>query len=196
MTAILERWQGCGNMKFFPDIKKFAWESTKSVNWNTQVQKSASGRARTLTTQLLPAWTIECSFPGLTDVEARTIFGFVNDIKGSHEPFYWLDPEDNREENILLVKLSDTEYQAVRRYGGYVEPVEYIEDLTIYVNGDVYGSAYTVDGGVITFITAPAGEVTADFTYYWKVRLVNDGFSFNRVYKNINKASLKLEVVR
>ena len=159
------------------------------------MQKSASGRVRTLTTQLLPAWSIECSFPGLTDDEARTIFGFVNEIKGSHEPFYWLDPEDNREDGIPLPPLGNNQYQAVMLVGGYAEAVDYIDNVRVFING-TETTAYSVNGGVITLNSATNGTVTASYTYYWKVMLSDDGFAFKRVYKNINKASFKLEVVR
>lgn len=182
-------------MRYFPSNKKFAWESVKTQKWNTVVQRSASGMTRTLTNQLLPSWTIEASYPGLTDDEARELLGFVALIKGSQEPFWWLDPEDCQATNQVLAPISTTEYQAVMQQGGYVEPVENIDNVTVYVDG-VEVNNYTINGGVITFSTAPSGTVTADFRYYWKVMLANDGVSVQKIYKNINKASLKMEVVR
>lgn len=182
-------------MRFFPDIRKFAWNSTKSEKWNTVVQRSASGKVRTLTNQLLPSWTIEASYPALTDDEARELLGFVALIKGAHEPFYWLDPEDYECKGQVLAGISDRQFQAVMQLGGYVEAVEYIDNVTVYVNGVVVYN-YTVNDGVIAFPSAPNGTVTADYRYYWKVMLPDDGFRIEKVYKNINKASFKLEVVR
>ena len=48
-------------MRKFPNIRDFAWNSSFAEKWNTTVQKSASGRVRTLTNQLYPAWTITAS---------------------------------------------------------------------------------------------------------------------------------------
>ena len=63
--------------KFPEDLNGLAWESIKSMNWNTKVQKSGSGKVRTLTTQLLPNWTIETKFQILTDEQYRKLLGFV-----------------------------------------------------------------------------------------------------------------------
>ena len=78
----------------------------------------------------------------------------------------------------------------------YVEAVDYIDKVNVYVDGVKQLAGYTVDGGIITFSVAPAGEVTADYRYYWKVMLVDDGIGVSRKFKNCNKVSLKMEVVR
>jgi hypothetical protein len=181
--------------KFFPNNKKFAWNSKKSQKWNTNAQTSASGRMRTQTNQLLPLWQIEASYPGLTDDEARELLGFVASCKGGFEPFFWLDPEDYQATNQVLAPLGNNQYQAVMVQGEYVEAVEYIDNVTVRVNGSVVYN-YSINGGVITFTSTPSGEVTADYRYYWKVRFVDDGIAVSKIYKNINQASFKLEVVR
>lgn len=79
-------------LKKFPDLRRFAWESTKSQKWETTSQRSASGRMRTLTNQLYPNWTITASYNCLTDAEARQLHGFAASVKGGFEPFLWLDP--------------------------------------------------------------------------------------------------------
>ena len=76
--------------KFPEDLNGLAWESIKSMDWNTKVQKSGSGKVRTLTTQLLPNWTIETKFQILTDEQYRKLLGFVALLKGAHIPFYGL----------------------------------------------------------------------------------------------------------
>lgn len=73
--------------KFPEDLNGLAWESIKSMDWNTKVQKSGSGKVRTLTTQLLPNWTIETKFQILTDEQYRKLLGFVALLKGAHIPF-------------------------------------------------------------------------------------------------------------
>lgn len=182
-------------MKFFPDLRRFSWESTKEQKWETSVQRSASGKIRTNTNQLLPRWVITAAYPALTDDEARELQGFVASCKGGFEPFFWLDPEDYQATKQVLAPLGNNQYQAVMVQGDYVEAVEYIDNVTVYVNGNVVYN-YNVDGGVITFTSTPNGEVTADYRYYWKMRFVDDGISVPRIFRNVNRPTLKMEIVR
>ena len=164
-------------MRKFPELRKFSWNSTFEEKWNTTVQKSASGRVRTLTNQLYPAWTVKA--------------------KGSFEAFLWLDPEHNTEKGAPLAQVSSSKYQCVARIGSYVEPVEYVENVTVLVNGAIVPATnYTVSGGIITFRQIPSGTVTANYTYYWKVILADDGLTISKKFDNINTAEIKLEVVR
>ena len=182
--------------KFPEDLNGLAWESIKSMDWNTKVQKSGSGKVRTLTTQLLPNWTIETKFQILTDEQYRKLLGFVALLKGAAYPLFMA----YEEKGIQLPLITNGTYQAVMKMGDYVEHVEYIEKVTVYVDGvKQASSAYTVTGGTVKFKTAPAStaKVTADYTYYWKVMFADDGIDIERQYLNINKSkTFKLEVVR
>lgn len=186
--------------KFPEDLNGLAWESIKSMDWNTKVQKSGSGKVRTLTTQLLPNWTIETKFQILTDEQYRKLLGFVALLKGAHIPFLWLDPEDYEEKGIQLPMIAPGVYQAVMKMGDYVEPVDYIENVTVYIDGVKQSSGtYSVTNGVVKFSVSPSAssKVTADYTYYWKVMFADDGIDIERQYLNINKSkTFKLEVVR
>lgn len=185
-------------LKKFPNIRRFAWSSSKQQKWNTTVQKSASGRVRTMTNQLYPEWTISASLPAISDAEARTLLGFTALLKGSYEPFLWLDPEDYQATGVQLAPTYGY-YQCVMVMGSYAEPAEYIEDLVVYVNGvEQDESAYTVDRGAITFNDALAVDavVTADYIYYWKVMLSDDGLTINKIFADVNKCSLKMVVAR
>ena len=126
--------------------------------------------------------------------------GFVAARKGCYEPFLWLDEKDYQEKGIILPKISNGIYQAVMKMGEYVEPVEYIENVTVYVNGKKQdASKYTVRDGYVRFNTAPASSatVTADYTYYWKVRFDDDGMGINHIFDNINRSErFKLVTVR
>ena len=134
----------------------------------------------------------------ITDAEANELQGFVALLKGSYEPFLWLDPEDNKAVGQRLVPTNGY-YQCVMAMGSYAEPAEYIENLRVYINGvEADVGTYTVDKGAITFDIAPNASdiVTADYTYYWKVMLSDDGLTVTKVFKDINKVSLKLVVAR
>lgn len=185
-------------IKKFPNIRRFSWNSTKQQKWNTEVQRSASGRVRTMTSQLYPCWTITASLPAITDAEANTLQGFVASLKGSYEPFLWLDPEDYEVKGIKLVPI-DGIYQCVLIYGDYRESVEYVDKLKVYVDGvEVEETWYSVNNGGISFLDPLPDNavVTADYTYYWKVMLADDGLTVTKIFQNINKASLKLVVAR
>lgn len=184
-------------MRKFPELRKFSWSSSFAEKWNTTVQKSASGRVRTLTNQLYPAWTITASYPALTDAQADELLGFVAHLKGALEPFLWLDPEHNFAKNMQLGKINDKEYQCFAAIGDYIESVRYAEDVVVYVNNQkVALDSYIVTDGVVVFNDTPDGIVTADYTYYWQVILSDDGLSVSKKFADINTASLKMEVVR
>ena len=71
--------------------------------------------------------------------------------------------------------LDGARYQATMKLGEHVEPVEYIENAIVYIDGiKQNASTYSLDGGVIKFKTTPAGIVTADYTYYWRVHFADD----------------------
>ena len=170
------------------------------MSWEVTEEKTGSGRIRTLTNQLYPAWTIETKLTYLTDAERRALMGFIASVKGGYEPFLWHDPEDNHESKAPLAHISGNKYQAVIRWGTYVEPCAYIENPVVYVDGVKQDSStYTVSDGIITFKNAPASTavITADYDYWWKVRFADSKFSTEMLFNNINRSdSFKLEVVR
>lgn len=186
--------------KFPIELNTLSWSSTKAMKWDTEVQTSGSGKVRTMTNLLLPNWTIETKFAYLTNEEYRKLLGFVALVKGAFEPFLWLDPEDHAAKGVRLTAASPGKYQAVMTMGDYIEPVEYIENVSVYVNGSKQNAAaYTMNNGYIVFDTPPpAGAVvTADYTYWWKVMFKDDGVTIETVFKNINKTkSFKLTTVR
>lgn len=184
-------------LKKFPNIKSLAWKSTKEQKWNTVVKTAGSGRIRTMTTWQYPQYIISTQFAYLTTKQYKELMGFFSTIKGGQEPFLWLDPEDYEEINIPLGVGSDGAWQAVRRMGDYVEPVVYVEDIVLYADGVRLDNAFQ-DKGVIHTTDSVAADavITADYTYYWKVRL--DGtFTAEATFKDVYKSkSFELVTVR
>ena len=187
-------------VKIWPVMTGIAIRSSKSQKWNTTIEKAGSGRMRSNTSQLLPSWNINIKYAWLSDADYRMIMGFVALLKGAHEPFFWLDPEDYQETGIQLPMVSSGKYQCVMKFGNYVEPVEYVDQLKVYKDGTLQAaSAYSVSGGTITFNTAPSSSavITATYRYYWKVHLSDDGITMDHVFTNLKQTgNIKFEVWR
>lgn len=166
-----------------------AYESSKSVKWDTAVQTAGSGRVKTLTNRFYPQWTIESKFVGLTDDERRKLMGFVSQCKGSYTPFLWLDPEDYHVGSIELPAVSPGIYQCVMVFGSFVQPAQYVENVKVYVDGVLQPeNTYKISDGLIKFDSAPASSsvVTAEYDYYWKVMFSDDGVEVEQTYNNFN----------
>lgn len=150
---------------------------------------SGSGKTRSMTNQLYPQWIISAKLLHLTREEANELMGFVALLKGNYEPFLWLDPEDYEEKGVQLPMVSPGVYQAVMRIGGYTEPVDYIENVTVYIDGVKQSSGtYSVTNGMVKFSVSPSAssKVTADYTYYWKVRFAQDEMEIQNIFVNLN----------
>lgn len=185
--------------KFPQNIRHFTWNSKFRESWNTQIQTTGSGKSKTMTNQLYPGWTITESIGFMTNEMADELMGFIALVKGAYEPFLWLDHSKYHEDEVQIAMTSPGRYQAVIKTGKYTEPAEFIEDVTVWVNGKLMETGYTTSNGAILFSTPPSGSdiVTASYTYWWKVRFKDDGMGINRIFDDLNSSdSFKMEVVR
>lgn len=88
---------------------------------------------------------------------SKKINGVCGALKGRSYSFLWLDPEDYEEKGIQLPLITVGTYQAVMKMGDYVEPVECIEKVAVYIDGvKQESSKYTITNGTVKFKTAPA----------------------------------------
>lgn len=182
----------------FPLITSHAWKSTKKQQWNTVAKKSGSGKVRTMTTWRKPTWTIQASFTHLSTNEYKTLMGFLALIKGGHETFLWKDPEDYREVGITLGTGAQGKWQAIRKWGDYIEPVKHVENLVLYANGRRV-VATVDDKGIITTSdrrVQPSDPITADYEYFWEVRIPSDSLEMEYVFTDFYRTkSIKMETV-
>lgn len=187
-------------VKIWPVMTGIEMKSSKSQKWNTTIEETGSGKKRSNTNQLLPKWTIQVKYWRLSDADYKTVMGFVALLKGAHTPFFWLDPDDFQETGVQLPMLSVGKYQCVMKFGNYVEAVEHVDQLTVYVDGVLQAaSAYSVSGGVVTFNNAISSSaiVTATYRYYWKVHIPADSISMNHIFTNFKQSgTIKFEVWR
>jgi uncharacterized protein (TIGR02217 family) len=162
------------SLPVFPDFKTMAWDSSKIQRWDVAVQKTGSGRRKTLSRWSYPEWVLECSYTCLDENEIKQAAGFFAKVHSLGTPFLWKDLEDYHEEKTLIGTGdgSTKQYQLIKNYGGhFVEPVRDIVTGTLKVYVDDEPTSVTEDEGVITFATAPAvgAQIKASFDYYWRV---------------------------
>ena len=94
----------------------------------------------------------------------------------------------------------ERQFQLVRAFGGYVEPVYDTNGApSIYVNGvlKTVTTDYTISAiGLITFVTAPGAALPITWTgsYYRRVTFMQDTAEFNQfLYKLWELKTIELE---
>ena len=174
----------------FPVLLGLSWERKRTPEWKTIVQESASGMESRTALWSYPRWNWELSYDLLRSAaafhELQDLVGFFNARRGAFDSFLFDDPDDNAAlaQAIGSGDGSNRAFQAVRLFGGFVEPIYNLKTSpTVYINGSSAGvvvSSYT--GGLITLASAPSlgAVVTADLSYYWRVRFAEDTAEFNQ----------------
>lgn len=201
-AAILEYYEGAGPqgeppVRFPPDYGEFgrpfhAWPFTKRVEFGGRVQRSIAGSEARALDQGWPVWTWVLTFPVLRDRndsraaarweydELRTLLDFFLARVGPAGIFAFDDVTDNRiTGQVLATGDGSTKiYQAVRSMGGFAEPIIFLREVTAlcYDGVPTYPFGWDITTGLITAAApAPLGAVvTADFTYYHRVRFTDD----------------------
>ena len=179
----------------FPAMPGLKWGTVKSPMWATGIQKTASGRELRAAFYSFPRYKISLGYEVLRSgalAELQAMVGFFNARKGSFESFLYLDPEDNAvvDQQFAVGVAGQTQYQLVRTYGGYVEPV-LAPQLVVHggtgpvvkVNGVVQTTGVDVAAdGLVTFATAPAAGAALSWSgsYYWRCRFMQDSADFDR----------------
>ena len=183
----------------FPALPGLAWSVTKAPRFATRIQKAVSGRELRVLDQPNPIWQWTLGYDLLRDPhdargvglgagydELRTLMGFFLQQQGAFQPFLFDDPTDDSvaAQPLGTGDSSTLEFQLVRTMNGFAEPVTAPNlVIAVYFNGVRQGAAgYTVDPntGLLGFATPPpAGQaITADFTYYFRVRFSDDTAEF------------------
>ena len=202
----------------FPSLPGQGWSVTKSPRFATRIQRAVNGRELRALDQPYPLWTWTLTFPLLRDCndtrapsspgpgydELRTLAGFFLQQQGALQPFLFDDPTDDRVTAQFLGTgdSSRTMFQLVRNMGGFAEPITAPNTVSaIYFDAILQPAGnYTVDAatGLVTFTAPPpAGQsVTADFTYYFRVRFSDDTAEFENFMIQLWQArQIKLQSV-
>lgn len=202
----------------FPALPGLGWSVTKAPRFATRIQRAVNGRELRVLDQPYPIWTWTLTYtllrdkwdargaggPGVGYDELRTLAGFFLEQQGALLPFLFDDPSDDGVSGQALGTgdASTAAFQLVRTMGGFAEPITAPNAVgAVYLDGVVQSpSAYTVDAttGLVTFATPPpAGQaVTADFTYWFRVRFAADIAEFeNFMYQLWQLKQVKLQSV-
>lgn len=188
-------------LPIFPEDIFVAWNSKKTVHWETTVKKSATGARKAMTNWAYPEVEIECSLVGLSDAQTVLVQGFICSLCGRLTPFLWRDFEDRRVDNVSLGTGDGTrtDFQLRRFMNSFALPVTDIKAETLSVSVDDAVTPVTLlDCGIIRFAQAPAAgtEITASFEYYWRVAMADDDTEFEALYIDTQKSAIKLVTVR
>ena len=183
----------------FPVLPGLGWSVSKSPRFATRIQKAVSGRELRVLDQPNPIWLWTLTYDILRDRhdsrgtglgtgfdELRSLMGFFLQQQGAFQPFLFDDPTDDTVtgQPIATGDASTAQFQLVRTMNGFAEPVTAPNVVSaIYFNGVRQSAAtYSTDPntGLVTFTTPPpAGQaITADFTYWFRVRFADDTAEF------------------
>jgi uncharacterized protein (TIGR02217 family) len=187
----------------FPTIPQYAYPLKRSAMWKTDVQTAVSGKETRIQRWTYPKWQWAATFETLrmlasSPAELQALISLYNQVSGQAQPFLFADPDDNQVTGQVLGAGTGslTTFQLVRAFGGvggFVEPIYAPNTVTnVYVNG-VAQTGWTVGAygssspGVITMASAPlsGAAVTADFSFYFPCRFIDDQVEFSRNYAGI-----------
>lgn len=161
------------------------WTVTKVPTFQTKIQTSSSNIELRASFTPYPVWkwTLVYNFlrQGSPTTEFDTLAGFFLQRQGAFDSFLYDDPSDDSvtDQSLGVGDGSTTQFQLVRTFGGFSEPVYNVNTLTnVKVAGSV--TAVTQSHGLITFGSAPANgaALTWTGTYRWRVRFADDSASF------------------
>lgn len=171
--------------------------AVKTPQWSTRCARAVSGFERRVQQRIYPMYGIELSVNALRDAagsdEAKNLIGFFNLRAGMFDSFLYSDPDDSSvtDHQFGTRDGSATQFQLVRTYGGFVEPVNNVNALTnIKSNGVPLASPadYSIGATGLVTLTAPgtAGHVlTWTGAYYWRVRFDEDKLPFRKMLRDL-----------
>lgn len=181
-----------------PVLPGLSWSRHKTPAFSTRVASHVSGREVRLPLQQYPLYGFEATYSGLTSASSpaaalaglgtsslQSLMGLFLQLQGQFATFLYTDPDDNTVTGGA-VATGDGATQAFlipRALGGFSEPVSYVTAVdTVYCNGVAQPSSswLLTAPNMLAFSTAPASgiAITADFTFAFECRFVDDQMDF------------------
>jgi uncharacterized protein (TIGR02217 family) len=187
-------------------IPGIAWPLSKTPTMQTRIQRAVSGRELRAVDYFSPLWQFQLTFailrdgsdargsgPGSGYNELRSLLALCTACYGAYGTFLFSDPSDNAVtgQSLGTGNASQSTFQLQRTLGpspSFTEPVYAVNTLSaVYLNGIVQNpsshscAAGLNSTGVLTFTAPPpfGAAVTADFSYYFRCRFVDDSQQFS-----------------
>lgn len=183
--------------KFFPlSPGRVQWKTSMTDSWEINEVVTAQGRRRAVCTQKYPKHVFSITFPLLSDAQVDQLLGFYNLCQGSLLPFLYKDYDHHHVEEQRLSINTYGNYRCVAILGNYLEPVDYVDNVTVYLDGkNVTEQCSIVDGTIAVPGNTSTRIVTATYDYYWRV-IFEDSISIKRSFRDASSVSLKLTNIR
>jgi uncharacterized protein (TIGR02217 family) len=168
------------------------WDYTRTPIWSTSIVQSVAGREYRIANFNYPRYSVTLSFDVLRESlayqELSYVTGFFNARKGSYDSFLFSDPDDHSvtDQGIGVGTGSATQFQLVRAFGGFSEPVYDItgnQSISVGNTPKVEGVDFNISAvGMVTFTSPPAGgqSITWTGSYYRRMRFKQDMAEFSK----------------
>jgi hypothetical protein len=196
-----------------PSLPGLSWSRHKKPRFNTRVAAHASGREVRVPLMTYPLYEFEAvygltssasQFSGLGAQSLQSLMGFFLQLQGQFGTFLYSDPEDNSVagQSIGAGDGVTCAFVLTRPLGGFTEPVGFGVDLeNVYFNGVVIpNTAYSLAAPnyLVFNVPPPAGAaITADFTYAYLCRFLEDQIDFEEFMSSLWKLdSMKFRSVK
>jgi hypothetical protein len=198
-----------------PSLMGLSWSRHKKPGFSTRVAGHASGREVRVALMEYPLYEFEAvysglassataAFAGLGSTSLQTIMGFFLQLQGQFGTFLYTDPDDNSVTGQAFAtgNGTTTSFMMMRSLGGFLEPVGWVTGVTnVYLNGTAQsGSTYSLaTPNTLVFTSAPGNGVTvsADFSYAFNCRFLDDQMDFEEFMSNLWKLdSMKFRSVK
>jgi hypothetical protein len=178
-----------------PTLPGLAWSRRKKPAFNTRVASHVSGREVRVALMNYPLYEFEATYDGLTSSASgfaglgasslQNLMGFFLQLQGQFGTFLYVDPDDNTVTSQAFASGdgSTRSFTMMRSLGGFLEPAGWVTAIAnVYLNGTVQSSSgYSLTTpNSLVFTSAPASGVTvsADFSYAFNCRFVDDQMDF------------------
>ncbi len=200
-----------------PVLPGLAWSRHKKPGFSTRVAQHVSGREVRVALMANPLYEFELAYDGLTSSASpiaaqsglgasslQSLMGFFMQLQGQFGTFLYPDPDDSSVAGQFIAEGdgSTASFVMGRTLGAWNEPVGWVLSIAnVYLNGTAQlASTYSLTApNILTFTTAPGAGVaiTADFTYAFQCRFVEDDLDFEEFMASLWKpGSVKFRSVK
>lgn len=176
----------------YPVLPGLGWSLVRRPTFDTMVRTSQSQREvrSQFVTETLMEYDLTYEY--LSQSDLVTLMGFYCRMRGSYDTFFFDDPEDDSATNVQVGTGdgSNAVFTMQRSLGASTRVVDQIAAISQVTLNGTPTTAYTITASnQITMTTPPAVGVVvrATFTYYWKVRFVDDSLSFEEFMQSLHQ---------